>query len=163
VTDAALSFRFELLPSDRAAVERMVRATSFFSEEEVHIALELVDERTARGDASGYFFVFAESGAAVVGYACYGPIPATSGSHDLYWVVVDPAEQQRGIGAALVAQVETAARQAGGERLWVDTSARPQYAPTRRFYERTGFTLATVLEDFYAPGDGKAIFVKRWS
>jgi len=33
----------ELRPGDRGAIEAMVRATGFFSEEEVVVALELVD------------------------------------------------------------------------------------------------------------------------
>jgi hypothetical protein len=32
--------------------------------------------------------------------------------------------------------------------------------PTHRFYERCGYRQAAFLEDFYAPGDGKVIFVR---
>ena len=44
----------------------------------------------------------------------------------------------------------------------LDSSAG--YAPyeaTRAFYERTGYALEATLVDFYAPGDGKCIYVKR--
>ena len=70
-------FREEVRPEDRQAVGRLVRATGFFSEEEIGIAVELVEERLARGDASGYFFLFAEEGDRLLGYACFGPIPGT--------------------------------------------------------------------------------------
>ena len=32
---------------------------------------------------------------------------------------------------------------------------------TRAFYERCGCPLVATLEDFYAPGDGKAIYCKK--
>jgi hypothetical protein len=44
----------------------------------------------------------------------------------------------------------------------VDTSQRVQYASTRAFYERCGYRLETVLKDFYAAGDGKAIYCKSF-
>ena len=48
----------------------------------------------------------------------------------------------------------------GRFRVYVETSTRPQYAPTRAFYLACGYQLAAELPDFYAPGDGKAIFLK---
>jgi hypothetical protein len=44
--------------------------------------------------------------------------------------------------------------------MYVDTSGRAQYAPTRAFYEHMGYERAAVLEDFYAPGDAKVIYSK---
>jgi len=156
-----LQFRTELRVSDRDGVRALVAATGFFSPEELLVAVELVDETLARGtQASGYAFVFAESADRMLGYACYGPIPATAGSYDLYWIVVDPETQARGIGRALMEAVEREVRAAGGRRIWVDTSEREQYAPTRAFYRRCGYRQAASLADFYAEGDGKAIFVK---
>src|SRR3546814_19573266 len=40
----------------------------------------------ARGRASGYEFVLLEEDGALVGYACYGLIPGSTTSHDLYWI-----------------------------------------------------------------------------
>ena len=50
--------------------------------------------------------------------------------------------------------------EAGGQRIYIDTSGQPKYAPTRAFYERTGFRCDACLADFYAPGDDRIIFVK---
>ena len=59
-----------------------------------------------------------------------------------------------------MALAETEIVKAGGTRVYVDTSSRKQYAPTRTFYERVGYSKDALLEDFYAPGDGKVIYVK---
>ena len=66
----------------------------------------------------------------------------------------------RGIGRALVKETERLIRAAGGTRVYIETSYRPQYAATRAFYERCGYHLASVVEDFYAPGDAKATYCK---
>jgi GNAT superfamily N-acetyltransferase len=156
-------FREEVTPGDRHAVDRLVRATGFFSEEEIGIAVELVEERLAKGDASGYFFLFAEEGERLIGYTCFGPIPGTSHSFDLYWIAVDPGEQGRGVGRKLMAQSEMLMARRGGMHVYADTSSRPQYGPTRAFYLSCGYLQEAFLADFYAPGDGKVIFVKSLS
>ena len=155
-----LLYRYEAEEPDRQRVRALVEATGFFSPAEADVAVELVDERLAKGAASGYEFVFAEEDGVPVGYGCYGPIPATESSFDLYWIVVDPVRQGRGIGRALMEEMERLIRTAGGRRIYVDTSSRPQYESTRGFYIRNGYTQAALLEDFYAPGDGKVIYVK---
>lgn len=160
MADPALRYRADLRPADREAIRRLVDGTGFFSEEEVAIALELVDERLRKGDDSGYHFLVAGQGGRISAYACYGPIPGTRSSFDLYWLVVDASRQRRGIGGRLLARSESRMAELGARRVYADTSARSQYAPTRAFYEASGYTRAAFLEDFYAPGDGKVIYVK---
>jgi ribosomal protein S18 acetylase RimI-like enzyme len=155
-----VTFRYEAAPDDRRALQELVESTGFFSPVEADVAVELVDERLARSEASGYHFVFAETGGRMLGYSCYGPIPATTASWDLYWIVVRKTDQRAGLGRTLLAESERLIQAAGGSRVYVDTSSRPQYEPTRSFYERCGYRKAAVLDDFYAPGDGKVIYLK---
>ncbi len=157
---ASCRLRHDLLPTDRQAVRQLVERTGFFSPAEVLVAVELVDERLAKGAASDYQFVFAERDGEVVGYACYGPIACTVSSYDLYWVAVDPRVQRQGLGRRLVSEMETLVRQAGGSRVYLDTSSRDQYASTRAFYAAGGYQCAARLVDFYAPGDHKVVYVK---
>lgn len=154
------AFRHDVLPADREVIGRIVAATGFFRDDEIAVAVELIDERLARGEASGYFFVFAEVDGVTAGYACYGPIACTIGSYDLYWIAVDPAFQRHGLGRALVAEVERHAGAAGGRRMYIETSGKPQYLPTRSFYERCGYRIEAELGEFYGPDDDKIIFGK---
>lgn len=153
-------WREEPRPEDCEAVGRLVRATGFFSEEESGIAVELVAECLAGGEASGYYFLFAEEASRLLGYTCFGPIPGSLHSYDLYWIVVDPGEQGRGLGRKLLARAEALMARRGARRVYADTSSRPQYEPTRAFYRCCGYSEEAFLADFYAPGDGKIIFVK---
>lgn len=155
-----VSFRLQAQESDRDAVRRLVAATVFFRDDEVDVAVELVDERLAKGPASGYHFVFAEIEGVVAGYACYGPIACTVWSYDLYWIAVDPAYQRHGLGRALVEESERLIHEAGGRRIYIETSGKPQYVPTRGFYERCGYALDVELEEFYGLGDSKVVYVK---
>jgi ribosomal protein S18 acetylase RimI-like enzyme len=156
-------YREQVMPKDREAVGRLVRATGFFSEEEVAIAAELADERLAKGEASGYFFLFAEEEGHLLGYTCFGPIPGSVHSYDLYWIAVEPSAQERGLGKKLMAGSERIMAGRGAKRVYADTSSRPQYEPTRAFYRSCGYTQEALLADFYAAGDGKVIFVKTLS
>ena len=73
---------------------------------------------------------------------------------------MDPREQGRGIGRTLMAASERIMAGCGARLIYADTSSRPQYEPTRAFYLACGYREEAFLADFYAPGDGKVIFVK---
>jgi ribosomal protein S18 acetylase RimI-like enzyme len=152
--------REEPRDSDRAAIRRIVAGTGFFSPPEVDVAVELVDERLAKGRSSGYEFVFLEDGPDLIGYACYGEIPCTVGSYDLYWVAVDSARQGQGLGKRLVRAVEERVTDRAGRKIYIETSSRPLYDATRVFYQRCGYREAAVFADFYAPGDARVVYEK---
>lgn len=157
----ALTFREAISPGDRLVVRSIVESTGFFNPAEVDIAVELVDEHLAKGAAaSGYWFVFADRGSRTVGYSCYGPIAGTRESYDLFWIAVDRSCQSAGIGRLLLRESERRIGEQGGRRIYVETSSREQYVPTRAFYQRCGYLREAVLSDFYAPGDSKVIYVK---
>jgi ribosomal protein S18 acetylase RimI-like enzyme len=153
-------FRDSPRQSDLQAVRSLLEGTGFFRPDEVEVAVELVAERLARGKASGYYFHFAELDEALAGYACFGPIPCTIGSFDLYWVAVDRRLQGRGLGLRLLAECERSAREMGGRSIFIETSGRNLYLPTRKFYLRAGYTEAVRLPDFYDAGDDKIIYRK---
>lgn len=157
----AVSLRAGVKPEDRIAVRRLVASTGFFSGPEEEIAVELVDDALAKGEGpSGYHFIFAEENGQAVGYVCFGPIAGTTASHDLYWIVVDNGRRGGGVGRLLEHACGEAVAKLGGRRLYVDTSSRAQYEPTRAFYRACGYAEAARLDDFYAASDGKVIFVK---
>jgi GNAT superfamily N-acetyltransferase len=153
-------FRYEVCPDDRQSVREIVASTGFFSPVEIEVAVELVDERLAKGPASGYHFVFAEIAGQTLGYTCYGPIALTAASYDLFWIAVNRAHQGKQIGRILLEKSEELIRAAGGRQVYIETSNRGQYASTRGFYLRCEYAEAAVLKDFYDAGDDKVIYEK---
>lgn len=157
----ASGFRTTPRPDDAPAVRGLVAATGFFSAEEVAVAGELVEERLAKGPASGYEFLLAGAPGGLAGYSCFGRIALTEASWDLYWIAVAPGERRHGLGRRLLQASEAAMAAAGARAVYAETSSRPLYAPTRAFYLACGYREAARLDDFYAPGDGKVIFERR--
>ena len=161
MNERADTFRDVVLPSDVEAMRELVRATGYFNDEEVAIAAELVAETLARGDEAGYAYLFAEQDGRVVGYSCYGLVPCSTVSWDLYWIAVHPSQQGAGLGRRLLRETERRVRAEGGLALYAETSGKPQYASTRAFYEKSGYATAGVFADFYAVGDAKYTYCRR--
>jgi ribosomal protein S18 acetylase RimI-like enzyme len=156
-----VSFRYDVTAGDVETVRNIVEATGYFSLAEVAVAVELVQEHLSKGAAaSGYYFIFAEHGGRTVGYVCYGPIPCTISSFNLYWIAVHPEFQRQGLGKALMREAERLIIVARGTRIYIDTSYKAQYDETRAFYESLGYALGALLKDFYSPGDDKVIYYK---
>ncbi len=169
---------------DRPRVEEILLATAAFSSEEIGVALELFDqgadpspvaqddkvhapsgchpERSEGSAPPDYEFIGAyDTDGRLIGYVCFGPTPATDGTYDLYWLAVDPAAQGSGAGRALVRRVERELELRGARLLVVETSSRPDYAHTRKFYAHAGYAEAARVRDFYAPADDRIILTTR--
>jgi ribosomal protein S18 acetylase RimI-like enzyme len=146
-----------LSAADRRRIEEITRAVLVFRDDEVPVALEVFDG--AVGGSPDYIALGATVDDRLVGWICWGPTPCTLGTYDLYWMAVDPAVQGSGVGAALMREME--GRLAGSARLIVvETAGRPDYRPTRAFYEARGYRKAAIIPDFYAPGDDQVVYVK---
>lgn len=156
-----LVLRTELQPSDRAPIAAILRGASVFRAEEVAVGLELVDETLSPGPDTDYRWVVAEAGGQVVGFACFGPVPMTVGTFDLYWIAVATAARGTSAASRLDAAVTEAARSLGGRWLLAETSSLPGYEPARRFYLKRGYDLLGTILDFYRPGDDRLTFGKR--
>lgn len=149
-----------LAASDRPALSRMLRSTPQFLPFEVDVAEDLCDAYLNEGDTSGYHTYIAAVDGKLAGYICYGPTPLTQGTWDIYWIAVMPANQRQGIGRKLLAFAEDKIRLANGRMVLVETSSKPDYDGTNRFYISQGYELICRIADFYAPGDDRITYRK---
>lgn len=101
------------------------------------------------------------AGGVLSGIACWGPVPLTRGTYDLYWIAVAPSEKNRSLGGRLLDRVAADVRKRDGRLLVAETSSRASYRPARAFYRGKGFSRAAVIPGYYAPGDDLVIFVKE--
>ncbi len=155
-----MTFREDLRPGDVEGIGALVARCGVFSGAEIEIAVEVAAAGLSAGAASGYHFVLCDGPSGLSGYTAFGPIPATATSFDLYGIAVERADRRAGLGSRLLAASEVRALALGCRRFYVDTSGRKDYAPARAFYERHGYRRAATLEDFYAPGDPKLVYLK---
>jgi ribosomal protein S18 acetylase RimI-like enzyme len=144
------------MPDDREAISEALSTCRAFSDVEIDCALSMIDEGF-RGD---YSLLGVANGGKALGYACFGKATLTRSAWYLYWMCVHPASQSSGLGRALQAGVEDHVRRAGGDRVIVETSGRPEYLRTRRFYEHVGFVEVGRIPDFYQPGDDCVVYCK---
>lgn len=159
-----MKWRSRIQANDRDGVRRLVEATGFFSGEEQDVAVELIDEAWAQGSKSGYEFIFADAPgneSDLQGYACFGPIDPGGSGFDLYWIVVSPQIQRKGLGKKLLQEAELRAMAQGATEMFIETSGREQYRPTRRFYARMGYRQHEIVPDFYSVGDDKVVYKKQ--
>ena len=146
---------------DKPEVMRLLRALPEFEPSEVTVAEEVIDSYLNNPSDSGYNIQVAEVDSGVAGYICYGPVPLTEGTWDIYWIAVSAKEQGQGIGRALMAFVEDEIKRARGRLIIVETSSKPGYEKTRRFYLSQSYRVVGRILDFYAPGDDKLILRKQ--
>lgn len=154
------TIRRKVVESDLEAVRAIANSSGFFRKDEVEVAVELAGEALAKGDASGYYFLFAEMDGQPLGFACFGPIPCTLGSYDLYWIAVHQDSRGKGIGQRLLKETEASVKEMNGRKIYIETSTMEKYEPTRGFYLSAGYAEAARFSDFYDVGDGKVVFVK---
>jgi len=150
-----------LRPEDRPRLKRILHRVGVFTRAEIRVALEVIDSRLAEGRRSGYRFVLADQDGAILGYACFGLIPLTESSYDLYWIVTDPDHRGRGVGTRLLRRVGEEAVRSHGTQIFIETSGLPTYGKTRAFYQKNGYTEIARVPDFYKKGDDKVIFHRR--
>lgn len=147
--------------SDVETVRSLVSKTGVFNAEEVSIAAELVAEAALKGEKkSGYSFYFIEEGGKMLGYSCFGRVPLTESSYDLYWLVVDPDSQKKGIAKQLLDFTEKTISSHVGTQLYAETSSMDNYKPARAFYQKVGFSECARQKDFYKKGDDKVTYVR---
>ena len=159
MTPTEITFRRDLSPKDLPLIRKILDSSGFFHDFEVDIAVSLAEENLEKGDTgSGYFFDLAEIRGKLAGYSCYGPTPCTLNSYDLYWIAVDAESRSAGLGKMLMNRMVDHLKTLNCQNLWIETSSRPLYEPTRQFYLRYGCEQIAILPRFYAEDDDKIIF-----
>lgn len=149
-----------MIEQDRAVIEGILQVTPEFTPIEVEVALELVDLYLEHGTSSDYHILIAEVDNTPAGYICFGPTPLTEGTWDIYWMAVDPHRQRQGIGRRLLNDAEVSILKLQGRLILIETSSKPEYEKTRKFYESCDYQIIARIPDFYTPGDDKVVFQK---
>lgn len=139
----------------------ILRSTPEFLPHEVPIAEELIDAYLTTPKESGYHILVAELDGELSGYACYGETPLTRGTWDVYWIAVHRGKQGGGIGKALMTATERDIKTTGGRLVVIETSGKPEYNRTRRFYVMLGYAEVAQIPDYYDVGDDLVVLVKR--
>jgi ribosomal protein S18 acetylase RimI-like enzyme len=149
-----------LQSGDRQPLVDIIRKTQVFTEDEVHVALELIDIVLTQPHQRDYQIYSAEEDSKVLGYYCIGPTPMTVGTFDLYWIAVDPSIHNKGVGRQLLRHCENLIREQSGRLVVAETSSQPKYNNTRQFYIHNDYSELSRIKDYYKIGDDLVIYGK---
>lgn len=150
----------QLRDTDGEKIREILEEVEAFTPEEISVAASLVDE-ASRGSMAYRFLVAVDQRDTVLGYVCYGQVPMTSGTWDIYWIAVSRRFQRRHLGALLLRWAEEDIRSEGGRLILIETSTKPSYRSTRKFYQGMGYRVAARIEHFYSEKDDKLVYCKH--
>lgn len=145
---------------DREKLIDIINRINNFTEEEKNVAIELIDEALSKPEQDYYNIYVFENNNVVEGYYCIGKRALTDGVYDLYWIVVNPEHQNKGIGKKLLMHAENFVKDKNGRWILAETSSKESYFATRNFYLRNNYSIIAEIKDFYKINDNLIIFGK---
>jgi ribosomal protein S18 acetylase RimI-like enzyme len=158
----------KLAPPDRDEIAELLQTSGTFNEDEVAVALEVVDAAVAQPGRDYLVLVCVEEDDAVredrgalCGYLCFGPTPMTEATYDLYWIATRADQRGRGVGTRLVQAMESEVTARRGRLVRIETSLMGEYDAARSFYTRLAYHEVGRIRDFYRPGDDLVTLAKR--
>ncbi len=150
-------------PEHTETIKAIAVASGLFAQDEV----EFFDPMLAGffdGSMEGHeWLVLTDETQQVIASAYFAPEPYADRMWNLYFIATNPAAQGSGAGTALLTHIEQTLRARGTDHartLIVETSSTDQYARTRDFYRKQGFTQEATIRQFYGPEDHKVVFWK---
>jgi len=150
----------KLIRNDRDKIQEILIDTNNFNDDEITIAIELIDAYLNNPDQKDYEIFTDEEDGNINGYICIGPRPLTEGTYDLYWIAVNPKIQSKGVGSRLVKYIEEHLKLLNGRLVLIETSGKDGYEKERKFYEKNNYEKLVEIKDFYRVNDSLVIYGK---
>lgn len=143
--------------SDVQALQLVIKATDMFPPE---MLPEMIGSFLSSENCPELWLTCEHHGEAI-GFCYAVPEEMTDGTWNMLAIGVLPAMQGKGVGRAIVSQLEKELRSQGQRILIADTSGTDEFANSREFYRHSGYTQEARIRDFWAPGDDKIVFWKK--
>jgi GNAT superfamily N-acetyltransferase len=147
-------------PADTPELLAMTAATGVFRPMEVDTLKEVLDDYHAEGADTGHRCFVLEEHGEHLGFVYHAAEAMTEGTWILWWIVVKPHTQGKGVGGRLMQFAEHDAKKLGARLVYLYTSGLPHSELTRKFYLKHGYEQEGRLRDFYAAGDDQIVFRK---
>jgi GNAT superfamily N-acetyltransferase len=151
----------QLIKEDRSALEKMLGQIHTFDNGEINAALSVIDDALNSPQKKYNVLCAHLHQGPLLGFIAYGALPRTDNCSELYWIFVDKKFTRRGIGSELMLSMEEELIRTNSRRVYVTTASTPHFEPARIFFEKCGFQVDSILDDFYRVGDDKIILRKE--
>ena len=154
-----ITFRKFARPDDVGTVGKIMKSTGFFEAvfDEIDSGKADVSDIIKNPDGEEKI-IFAEVDGVPRAFAVFGRECCCDALVYMSWICVDNSLRGMGLGGKLMAEVLADIWAAGARKLLLQTSGRPQYAPTRAFYEKLGFKREAEIADYYTAGESSVFY-----
>ena len=147
----------KVIASDIEALKMVLDSSGLFPSEYLE---EMMAEYLSDLASGEIWFTYVQDGQPV-GFGYCVPEKLTDGTYNLLAIAVDKTVQGTGIGSKMVKYLEDELKRQQKRILIVDTSGSDDFALTRSFYLKAGYTNAATIKDFWKDGEDKVTFYKR--
>lgn len=144
---------------DIAALQEVLNGTELFPSE---VLPEMVSSFLSDDDNSDIWLTCEVDGNAM-GFCYAVPEELAEGAWNMLAIAVLPTEQGGGCGGAITKHLEAELKERGQRILIANTSGVGDFADTREFYRKNGYSEEARIRDFWAEGDDKIVFWKSLS
>ncbi|WP_298938612.1 GNAT family N-acetyltransferase [uncultured Ruegeria sp.] len=144
---------------DIAALQKVLNGTELFPSE---MLPDMVSDFLSEEESSDIWLTCEADGNAV-GFCYAVPEELAEGAWNMLAIAVLPAQQGDGCGGAIAQHLENELKERGQRILIADTSGAAEFAQTREFYRKNGYSEEARIRDFWAAGDDKVVFWKSLS
>ncbi len=141
---------------DIGALQEVLNGTELFPSE---MLPDMVDAFLSDGESSDIWLTCEANGKAV-GFCYAVPEELAEGAWNMLAIAFLPTKQGNGFGGAIVKHLEDELKKRGQRILIADTSGADEFAQTREFYRKNGYSEEARIRDFWAAGDDKVVFWK---
>lgn len=148
-------------PDETPELVRIAEGTGVFKPHELVALQEVLEDYHAINHTYGHQSVSWVDGIAQ-GFVYFAPTAMTDRTWEIWWIAIEKTLQGQGLGTKLLQFAEDYVKQNTGRLLLIETSSTSLYEPTRDFYLKHGYTICATIDDFYADGDGKVVFRKKF-
>jgi ribosomal protein S18 acetylase RimI-like enzyme len=149
-------------PEDTEVFLDMATACGLFSLDVMATAEDMAWESAYGDGREAHTFLRASTNECgqekTVGFICYGPIPYWPERHELYGITVDPQYHRKGIGTALLAEMEKRVARAGGKQIFLETGSDYRFEGAQSFYEANGFEHERRYIKQFVPAEGGSVY-----
>jgi ribosomal protein S18 acetylase RimI-like enzyme len=123
---------------EKTEILSLASKTGVFKDREITVLEELVDEMLS-GKLATYRMLSWYEGVKIAAFAIFGKTPLTDSTWDVYWLIVSPEYQARGLGTRIMEETEKTITNFTPEAVVrVETSTRDEYLGARKFYKGRG-------------------------
>ncbi len=154
-----ITFRKTPRAGDEKLVRKIMESTKFFEAvfDELDNGEAEMREIIAAPDGEQKV-VFIEADGVAQGFCIFGRERCCDALVYISWACVNNALRGHGLGRKLIDEVLSDCWKAGARKVLLQTSGRPQYLPTRIFYEKLGFRKEAEISDYYTEGEPSVFY-----